>query len=119
MKTNVKKTGILFVLFTSNNVICTFTNLTGDVLLWTSAGCQKSKGLKKSVSTIVYNSIIKILAKSLSLEFSYIHLKLKGLSKNKKSITKALSSTKVNLLSIQDLTALPHNGCRIARQRRL
>jgi len=115
----VKKTGILFVLFTSNNVICTFTNLTGDVLLWTSAGCQKSRGLRKSVSTIVYNSVVSIIVKSSSLGFSHIHLKLKGLNKNKKSITKALSSTEINLLSIQDLTALPHNGCRVARQRRL
>lgn len=115
----MKKTGIIFVSFTSNNVLCSFTDLKGSVVAWTSAGSHKSKGLKKTVPSIISLCITQLINHVLKSGFSSTHLKLKGLNKNKKSVTKALNQTNIKLLSFQDLTSLPHNGCRIPRKKRL
>jgi len=115
----MKKTGIIFVLFTSNNILCSLTSLDGSVLMWTSAGAQRLRSVKKSVPTTIYSLVIKTAFKAVSIGFSHVHLKLKGLHKNKKSITKALSHSNIKLLSLQDITAQPHNGCRSTKKRRL
>lgn len=115
----MKKTGIIFVLFTSNNVLCSMNSIEGSLVIWSSAGSQKSKGLKKSIPIVVYASIVKLALNALHLGFSHIHLKLKGLSKHKKSVLKALNHTNLKVLSIQDITSQPHNGCRTSGKKRL
>lgn len=115
----MKKIGVIFVLFTSNNVLCSLTNIDGSLISWTSAGSQRSKGLKKSIPIVIYTAIVKLATLAIELGFSHIHLKLKGLSKSKKSVLKALNHTSLKLLSIQDITAQPHNGCRSFRKKRL
>lgn len=114
----MKKSGIIFILFTSNNVICSFTDLKGSVITWNSAGSQKSGGLKKTIPSIPSICVIKLAKHILKLGFSGIHLKLKGFNKTKKSVIKILQQFDLDVLSYQDLTALPHNGCRKPRKKR-
>ena len=115
----MKNTGIIFILFTSNNVLCSLTDIKGNLISWTSAGSQRSKGLKKSIPIVVYSAITKLANIALSQGVSHMHIKFKGLSKSKKSILKALNHSNIKLLSIQDVTALPHNGCKNPRKKRL
>lgn len=114
----MKKSGIVFILFTSNNVICSFTDLKGSVIVWTSAGSQKSTGLKKTIPSVTSVCIAHLIKHISKLGFFNVHLKLKGFNKNKKSILKTLQQFNLNILSYQDLTALPHNGCRQPRKKR-
>ncbi len=110
---------ILFVLFTSNNLICSLTDLNGNVLFWTSGGSNKSKGLKKLVPLVISACLCKIGLVAKRKGFERIHIKLKGLTKNKKLVLKSINLIGLDVNSIQDVTALPHNGCRIKRQKRL
>uniref|UniRef100_A0A4D6BP51 Ribosomal protein S11 n=1 Tax=Balbiania investiens TaxID=111861 RepID=A0A4D6BP51_9FLOR len=115
----MQKVGVIFILFTSNNVIYSLTDLKGSVLLWTSTGTQRTKGLKKSMPLTIYTSMLAIAKKSYELGFLKVHLKIKGFNKNKKSIVKALNHSSLTALSLQDLTSFPHNGCRVAKCRRI
>ena len=115
----MKNTGIIFILFTSNNVLCSLTDIKGKLVSWTSAGSQRSKGLKKSIPIVIYSAITKLANIALNHNILHVHVKFKGLSKSKKSILKALNHSSIKLLSIQDVTALPHNGCRNPRKKRL
>jgi len=115
----MKNTGIIFILFTSNNVLCSLTDTKGDLISWTSAGSQRSKGLKKSIPIVIYTAITKLANIAFNYGISYIHVRFKGLNKSKKSVLKALNHTSIKLLSIQDVTALPHNGCKNPRKKRL
>ena len=115
----MKNTGIIFILFTSNNVLCSLTDVKGNLVSWTSAGSQRSKGLKKSIPIVIYSAIAKLANIASNHNILYVHVKFKGLSKSKKSILKALNHSSIKLLSIQDVTALPHNGCRNPRKKRL
>jgi small subunit ribosomal protein S11 len=63
--------------------------------------------------------MLAIAKKSYELGFLQVHLKFKGFNKNKKSVVKALSHSGLINLSLQDLTSFPHNGCRIAKRRRI
>nr|YP_010881015.1 ribosomal protein S11 [Grateloupia cornea]WIA66133.1 ribosomal protein S11 [Grateloupia cornea] len=120
MKTAInKKTAILTILFTSSNILYTLTNLTGEVILWTSAGTKKVKGTKKVTSTAIL-VITKFIIKHITeLGYKYIHIKLKGFKKNKKTALKYLNSKQVNILSICDNSSLAHNGCKQPKLRRI
>jgi small subunit ribosomal protein S11 len=115
----MEKTGVIFVLFTSNNVIYSLTDLEGSVLVWTSTGSQKSRGLKKSIPIVIYSAMLNISEQALKSGFSQVHLRLKGFNKSKKSIVKALNHSGLSILSLWDSTAFPHNGCRVVKRRRV
>jgi small subunit ribosomal protein S11 len=67
----------------------------------------------------IYTSMLVIAKRSYDLGFLQVHLRFKGFNKNKKSIVKALNHSGLITLSLQDLTSFPHNGCRIAKYRRV
>nr|WOL37346.1 ribosomal protein S11 [Grateloupia asiatica] len=120
MKTIVnKKSVILTILFTSSNILYTLTSLTGEVILWTSAGSKKIKGTKKVTSTTIL-VITKFITKRITeLGYKYIHVKLKGFKKNKKNALKCLKTKQVNILSICDNSSLAHNGCKQPKLKRI
>ena len=113
------KSLILSILFTSNNVLFTLTNLHGDVFYWTSVGMYKQKGVKKLTTTSLTLTAKLILQQIKFLRCNFIHLKLKGFKKNKKSILKYFKTSSLNILSISDFTSLPHNGCKNKKIKRL
>nr|YP_010888150.1 ribosomal protein S11 [Fushitsunagia catenata]WJJ67927.1 ribosomal protein S11 [Fushitsunagia catenata] len=113
------KSLILSVLFTSNNVLFTLTNLHGDVFYWTSTGSYKQKGVKKLTSTSLSLAVKIILQQLKHLKYNFVHLKLKGFKKNKKIILRHFKTSNLNILSVSDFTSLPHNGCKNKKPRRL
>lgn len=114
-----QKSVILIILFKPTNFFCILTDLKGKVLFWTSSGILNTRGTKKLIpSTIVYTFkyIINLFTKN---QYKYIHIKIKGFNKNKKSILKIFKNTFLNILSICDLESLPHNGCKKPKKRRI
>nr|YP_008994217.1 ribosomal protein S11 [Rhodymenia pseudopalmata]AGO19269.1 ribosomal protein S11 [Rhodymenia pseudopalmata] len=113
------KSLILSILFTSNNILYTITDLEGNVVYWTSIGAYKTKGAKKITSTSLI-SVTKLVAAYLQkLNCRFLHVKLKGFRKNKKTILKYIKAKDLNILSICDKNSLPHNGCKEQKTRRL
>lgn len=112
----IKKTLILVIYFNYNNIFFTITNLKGNILTWNSLGFNKLKGTKK----INVNSIKNNL-KTIMLEFNnnFFHIRVKGFSKYKKLILKNLKESNLKVLSIYDETSIPHNGCKLIKNRRI
>nr|AHX02528.1 ribosomal protein S11 [Schizymenia dubyi] len=119
MQNTNQKSIILVVVFTTNNIIYTLTNLKGDVLFWTSIGTQKISKTKK-VSLITVTTITKLIIYEINMRnYKFIHVKLKGVNKYKKMILKCLKQSFLSILSICDILLLPHNGCKRIKIRRI
>ena len=114
-----KNSLILFVLFTNSNIICTLTNLNGQVLKSISAGSKKVRGVKKITNMTIFN-IIKVLYKHvLFCKSPFLYLRVKGSNKNKAEFFKFLKVKGFNILIVQEKLLLPHGGCKNPSLRKL
>ncbi len=111
--------GRAYVQATYNNTIITLTDLNGNVLSWSSAGQNGFKGPKKSTpyaaSIIVKNAVEK--AKIYGLK--NVNVFVKGVGSGRESAVRALNTFGLNVISIKDITPIPHNGCRQKKPRRV
>ena len=116
---NNKKSLILFVLFTNTNILCTLANLKGKTLMWTTAGLNKAKGVKKVTLSIIFTVIKTLYIYSKIKGNPSIHIKISGTNKNKSVFIKYLKVSGFNILSIQEKLLLPFAGCKGIKSRRL
>nr|YP_009515592.1 ribosomal protein S11 [Sirodotia delicatula]AVK39608.1 ribosomal protein S11 [Sirodotia delicatula] len=114
-----KKIGIIFVLFTTNNVLYVLTNCIGEVLFSISSGTQRIKGLKKIVPATVHLAALQLAHYISKTGFTQLHLKIKGVNKTKKIVVKTLSQLNLKFFTLEDTTSFPHNGCRKKKKRRI
>jgi small subunit ribosomal protein S11 len=111
--------GCVYIQTTYNNTIVSFTDLNGNVLAWSSAGACGFKGPKKSTpyaaSIIVKNASEK--AKENGIKD--VNVYVKGVGSGRDSAIRSLNANGFHVLSIKDVTPLPHNGCRPRKPRRV
>nr|WCH57906.1 ribosomal protein S11 [Hypnea nidulans] len=114
-----KKIVILHILFTTNNILYSITDLRGNVLFWTSVGSYKQKKTKKITTTSIFLSIkdVKVFLNKYSVRFLF--LKLIGFNKHKKIVLKYLKQLYSQIVLIHEKLHLPHNGCKNRKLRRL
>nr|YP_010199697.1 ribosomal protein S11 [Gracilaria domingensis]UAD89605.1 ribosomal protein S11 [Gracilaria domingensis] len=117
MSINNLKSVRLNILFTSNNILCTITNLQGKVLFWTSAGSKKSRGMKKVTLTTIISILRSLIEYLDKLKIKNIHLNLSGFDKNKKIVLKYFKHSFFNILSLTNNSMLSHNGCKNLKKR--
>jgi len=117
-KKNIKK-GIAHIQATLNNTIITVTNLTGKTILWASAGSSGFKGSRKSTPFAAQTAAEKIGTLAIEKGLLHLDLRIKGPGPGREPAIRALKGIGVNILSIQDITPIPHNGCRPRKQRRI
>ena len=111
--------GKVFVSSSYNNTIVTLTNARGNVLAWKSAGSVGFKGTKKSTSfaaSRVAESIANVCKK---LGIDRIEVLIKGIGAGRESAVRSLVTQGINVVSIIDVTPIPHNGCRPKKVRRV
>ncbi|MFH1078555.1 MAG: 30S ribosomal protein S11 [Patescibacteria group bacterium] len=111
--------GKAYVQATYNNTIVTLTDLNGNVLGWSSAGSSGFKGPKKATpfaaSIVVKNALDKIAECGLR----EVNLYVTGVGQGREGAIRAFNTQGVNVISIKDITPIPHNGCRQPRPRRV
>ncbi len=111
--------GRAYIQATYNNTIITLTDLNGNVLSWSSAGQNGFKGPKKATpyaaSIIVKNAV----EKSKIYGLKNVNVFVKGVGSGRESAIRALNTYGINVLSIKDITPIPHNGCRHKKPRRI
>jgi len=111
--------GCAFIKATYNNTIVTLTDQTGGVLAWASAGLSGFKGPKKATpyaaGIIVKNAVEKAKASGLT----DVSVFIKGVGLGREAAVRALNANGLNILSIKDITPIPHNGCRRRKPRRV
>jgi len=111
--------GRAYVQATYNNTIVTLTDLNGNAIAFSSAGQNGFKGPKKSTpyaaSVIVKNAVEKAAPYGLK----DVNVFIKGVGAGRESAVRALNANGLNILSIKDITPIPHNGVRRPRPRRV
>ena len=111
--------GIVHIQSTFNNTIVTITNVTGDTVSWASAGSSGFKGARKSTPFAAQTAAEKAALEALSTGMKTVEILVKGQGSGRETAIRAIESAGFEISSIQDITSVPHNGCRPPKRRRV
>lgn len=111
--------GIVHIQSTFNNTIVTITNLTGDTIAWASAGSAGFKGARKSTPFAAQTAAEKAALEALSNGMKSVEILVKGQGSGRETAIRAIEGAGFEISSIQDITSVPHNGCRPPKRRRV
>jgi len=104
---------------TFNNTIITITDTNGETLCWSSAGAIGYKGSRKSTPFAAQRAAESVAEKAKKMGVREIDVMVKGPGSGRESAIRALHSSGLEIKVIQDVTPLPHNGCRPKKRRRV
>ncbi|HNS32400.1 MAG TPA: 30S ribosomal protein S11 [bacterium] len=112
--------GVAHIQATFNNTIVTITDMQGRVLLWGSAGTVGFKGTRKG-TPFAAQLISESVARKAQTQYNMKELDVfvKGPGPGRETAIRALQSGGLNILSIKDITPIPHNGCRPPSRRKV
>jgi small subunit ribosomal protein S11 len=113
------KEGRIYIFSSYNNTTLTLTDLQGNVLGWTSAGAIGFKGTKKATpfaASKVAEAMAQV-AKKIGVE--KMAVMVKGIGSGRESAIRSLVARGLDIVSIKDITPVPHNGCRPPKVRRV
>jgi small subunit ribosomal protein S11 len=112
-------TGIAHVLSTFNNTIVTITDMTGNVIGWSSAGKVGFKGSRKSTAYAAQMVAQDASRQAMGHGLKEVEVLVRGPGAGRESAVRALQAVGLDLTIIRDVTPVPHNGCRPPKQRRV
>ena len=112
-------TGIVHIQSTFNNTIITITNLFGDTISWSSAGSSGFKGARKSTPFAAQTASEKAALEAINTGIKNVHILVKGQGSGRETAIRAIESAGFIINSIEDITAISHNGCRPPKKRRV
>ena len=118
MRKNVGK-AIAHVKASFNNTIITVVDSAGQVLAWDSAGTIGYKGSRKSTPFAAQRAAEKVADKIKKMGVHEVEVLVRGPGSGRESAIRALSNSGLEVKSIEDVTPLPHNGCRPRKRRRV
>lgn len=111
--------GRVYIASSYNNTLMTLTNPRGDVLVWKSSGNLGFKGSKKATS-FAASKVAEALAEAAKrLGVEQVEVFIKGVGSGRESALKSLANRGLEIVSIRDITPVPHNGCRPRKSRRV
>ncbi|MCA9229038.1 MAG: 30S ribosomal protein S11 [Planctomycetales bacterium] len=111
--------GIAHIVATFNNTTVTITDTKGDTLCWASAGTSGFKGSRKSTPFAGQCAAQQAAEKARKFGVKDVEVKVKGPGSGRESAITALEAAGLKVKSIEDVTPLPHNGCRPRKKRRV
>lgn len=111
--------GTVHIQSTFNNTIVTITNLSGDTVSWASAGSSGFKGARKSTPFAAQTAAEKAALEALSTGMKNVEILVKGQGSGRETAIRAIEGAGFDISSIQDITSVPHNGCRPPKRRRV
>ncbi len=113
------KKGRVYIQATYNNTVVSVTDLRGNVLAWSSAGAVGFKGPKKATPYAAGVVVKDVIRKVKDRDFQEANVFVKGIGTGREAAIRALAANGIQVLSIKDVTAIPHNGCRPPKPRRV
>jgi small subunit ribosomal protein S11 len=113
------QTGIVYIQSTFNNTIITSTDVSGNVLSWSSAGARGFKGSRKSTPFAAQVAAGDAAAKAMEHGLKNVSVLVKGPGAGRESALRALAAAGLKVSLIRDITPIPHNGCRPPKRRRV
>ncbi len=115
----VEADGVAHIKATFNNTLITITDSTGNVVVWSSAGKAGFKGSKKSTPFAATVAAEQAGREAAGMGVKRVAVRVQGPGSGRESAISALASAGLHIQSIQDVTPLPHNGCRPPKKRRV
>jgi|TARA_B100001750_G_scaffold116686_1_gene92469 small subunit ribosomal protein S11 len=111
--------GVAHIHATFNNTIITITDRAGNTIAWATAGGSGFRGSRKSTPFAAQIAAEKAGTKAKEFGLKHVLVRVKGPGPGRDSALRALNGLGLNIVSIEDVTPLPHNGCRPPKQRRV
>ena len=112
-------TGRIHIQATYNNTVVTATDLHGNVLAWSTSGHLGFRGPKKATPYAAGMVIRDVAEKLKPMGFTEAHIFIKGVGQGRDGALRALHAQGLSVLSMKDITPIPHNGPRAAKPRRV
>ncbi|MCB9029837.1 MAG: 30S ribosomal protein S11 [Deltaproteobacteria bacterium] len=111
--------GIAHIYATFNNTVVTVTDMTGNTISWSSAGCGGFKGSRKSTPFAAQVAAETAARKAMENGMRTVSVLIRGPGAGRESALRALHAAGLNISTIKDITSVPHNGCRAPKRRRV
>ena len=115
---NIEK-GVAHVQSTFNNTIISITDMTGNVLSWSSAGSVGYKGSRKNTPFAAQLAARECGKKAIDMGMRQVEVYVKGPGAGREAAIRALQAIGLEVRTIKDVTPIPHNGCRPPKRRRV
>lgn len=115
---NVTK-GIVHVTATFNNTIVTVTDSSGNTIGWSTAGKMGFRGSRKSTAYAAQVVSQDACRQAMGHGLKEVEVRVKGPGSGRESAVRAVQGLGVDILAINDVTSIPHNGCRPKKARRV
>ena len=110
--------GIVHINSTFNNTIITITDLSGDTISWSSAGSVGFKGARKGTPFAAQTATEAASAAAIDQGLRKVEVLVRGQGSGRETSVRALEVIGLDIISIKDITPIPHNGCRPPKRRR-
>ena len=111
--------GVAHVNATFNNTMISITDAQGNTIAWSSAGSMGFKGSRKSTPYAAQMTAEDAGKKAMEHRMRTLEIEVKGPGSGRESALRALQTVGFTVTSIRDVTAIPHNGCRPPKRRRV
>ena len=115
----VNKNGQAHIKCSFNNIIISITNETGQVISWSSAGKMGFRGSKKNTPFAAQIATEDAVKSAYELGLRKVDIFIKGPGAGRDSAIRAIQNAGLDVMSINDVTPIPHNGCRPPKRRRV
>jgi len=112
-------TGVVHVQATFNNTVVTITDMAGHVVAWSSAGKSGFKHSKKSSAYAGTVAAQNAARDAMAMGMKEVKVKLNGPGAGRESAVRGVQSAGIMITEIEDVTPVPHNGCRPRKRRRV
>ena len=111
--------GVAHVAATFNNTMITITDAQGNTISWSSAGAMGFKGSRKSTPYAAQVAAEDAGKKAVVHGMKNLEIEVRGPGSGRESALRALQAAGFNIISIRDVTPIPHHGCRPRKRRRV
>jgi small subunit ribosomal protein S11 len=118
-KVHVESVGVAHVQATFNNVIITLTDVQGNTISWSSSGKMGFKGSKKNTPFAAQVAAEQAAKEAFDLGLRKVDVFIKGPGAGREAAVRSLQTAGIEILTIKDITPIPHNGCRPPKRRRV
>ena len=111
--------GVVHIKATFNNTLITITDKQGNAISWCSPGAVGFNGSKKSTPFAAQVAASNAAKEAKDLGLTTVDILVKGPGSGRESAIRAVQAAGLNVISIRDVTPMPHNGCRPRKKRRV
>ncbi len=115
----VEANGVAHIKATFNNTVISLTDNYGNVISWASAGRVGFKGSRKSTPFAAQLAAESAVKEAMDLGLRRVEVLVKGPGSGREAAVRSIQAAGLEITAIRDVTAIPHNGCRPPKRRRV